>query len=205
MSLKVLVACEFSGRVRDAFIRRGHHAVSCDILPSDSPGPHIQGDIREVDFSLYGLVIAFPPCTRLCVSGARWWKDKQEEQRDAIEFFLLFTKLTVPYAIENPIGIMSRVYRTPDQIIQPYQFGHGETKSTCLWLNKLPRLTPTSVVAGRENRIHRMGPSKNRSKLRSLTYPGIADAMADQWGSFLDAPKPFQEETNESDLQLSLC
>jgi site-specific DNA-cytosine methylase len=188
--MKVLVACECSGLVRDAFIAKGHNAVSCDLLPSERPGPHYQGDVLDLFRKYCGIsefwfdiVIAFPPCTHLAVSGARWFKDKQQEQMAAIEFFYVFTHL--PYqkvAIENPVGIMSTKYKKPDQIIQPWQFGHGETKATCLWLKGLPKLIPTNIVEGREHRIHRMAPSPERSKERSRTFTGIADAMAQQWG-----------------------
>lgn len=133
------------------------------------------------------MCIAFPPCTHIASSGARWFKQKREDgrQQKAIEFFLAFTELTCPWAIENPIGIMSTKYRKPDQIIQPWQFGHGETKATCLWLHKLPLLEPTNIVDGREPRIWKMSPSKDRSKLRSKTYLGIAKAMAEQWSCCL--------------------
>ena len=181
--MKILIACEFSGVVRDAFIKKGHKATSCDLLPTESPGPHIEGDIRDVDFDQYDLIIAHPPCTRLCSSGARWWKDYPEECEAAISFFNLFTEIDKPFCIENPIGRMSTEYRKPDQIIQPWQHGHGETKATCLWLNKLPLLKPSKIVKGREQRIHKLPPTKDRWKLRSITYQGIADAMADQWGS----------------------
>lgn len=180
--MKVLVACEFSGVVRNAFIARGHEAISCDLQPTLLPGPHIVGDVRELDLSKFDMMIAFPPCTHLASSGARWFKDKVEQQKEGIDFFLWFTKQQLPWAIENPVGIMSTRYRKPDQIIQPWQFGHGETKATCLWLNGLPKLEPTNIVPGREPRIHRMAPSKFRSNLRSLTYPGVAEAMASQWG-----------------------
>ena len=181
--MKILVACEYSGVVRDAFKRLGHDAWSCDILPTESPGNHYQCDVREVLAQGWDLMVAHPPCTYLCVSGARWWKARKGEQQDAIAFFRTLTECPIPrYAIENPIGIMSTIYRKPDQIIQPWQFGHGETKATCLWLKGLPALTPTNIVAGRENRIHKLGPSANRGKVRSLTYTGIADAMAEQWG-----------------------
>jgi site-specific DNA-cytosine methylase len=181
--MKVLVACERSGVVRDAFRRQGHDAISCDIEPTVVPGPHLKCDVREIDTDQYDLVIAHPPCTDLCASGARWWGKKKDRQAEAIEFFLWFTRIEKPCAIENPIGIMSREYRKPDQIIQPWQFGHGETKATCLWLNKLPPLKPTKIVAGRESRIHRMSQSKDRAFLRSVTYPGIAEAMASQWSA----------------------
>jgi hypothetical protein len=130
----------------------------------------------------WDMVIAFPPCTHLCVSGARWFKDKKKEQYAGIKFFLSFTKLKCRWAIENPIGVMSTNYRKPDQIVQPWQFGHGETKATCFWLNGLPKLVPTRIVSGRTDRIHRLPPSENRHILRSKTYKGIAEAMAKQWG-----------------------
>lgn len=182
--MKILVACESSGRVREAFRHRCHDAWSCDLLPSEDASPfHIIGDCRPLLDQHWDLVIAHPPCTDLAVSGARWWKDKPAQQmKDAEDFFLLFTKLTCKWAIENPIGRMSRLYRKPDQIIQPWQFGHGETKATCLWLNGLPLLHPTKIVEGREARIHRMPPSQDRWKERSRTYQGIADALAAQWG-----------------------
>lgn len=180
--MRVLVACEFSGTVRDAFIKRGHQAVSCDLLQSDTEGPHIQGDVMGVNFNNYDLIIAHPPCTHLAVSGARWFKNKKEEQKEAIEFFMKFTEFKGKFCIENPISIMSTIYRKPDQIIQPWQFGHGETKATCLWLQGLPKLEPINIVSGREQRIHKLPPSPDRWKLRSKTFQGIADAMALQWG-----------------------
>jgi len=183
---KILIACEYSGRVRDAFIKNGHDAVSCDLLPSDSDfGPHYQGNICDILDNDWDMIIAFPPCTDLAVSGARWFKEKQADgrQQASIDFFMQFANHPCKkIAIENPIGIMSTKWRKPDQIIQPWQFGHGETKATCLWLKGLPKLTPTNIVKGREQKIWKMGPSEERSKLRSLTYQGIADAMADQWG-----------------------
>lgn len=179
--MQVLIACEFSGLVRDAFIEKGHDAWSCDFLPTEKPGPHIVGDVLEVVFfPKWDLVIAHPPCTDLAVSGARWFKDKN--QQPAIDFFMLFTRLQCKWAIENPVGIMSTKYRKPDQIIQPWQFGHGETKATCLWLNGLPTLKPTNIVEGREGKIWKMPPGPDRWKERSRTYPGIAKAFADQWG-----------------------
>lgn len=189
--MRILIACEYSGRVRDAFIAQGHDATSCDLLPSERPGPHIQGDVfplilRDVFLeNSWDMVIAFPPCTHLCSSGARHFAAKQADgrQQQGIDFFMQFTRLSCPWAIENPIGIMSTIYRKPDQIIQPWMFGHGETKATCLWLNGLPLLQPTEMVEGRDSRIHRMPPSPDRWKLRSVTYQGIADAMAKQWGS----------------------
>lgn len=182
---RVLVACEESGRVRDAFIRAGHDATSCDLLPSDLPGPHIQGDIMDVDLSQFDLLIAHPPCTHLSVSGNRWYAGTQE-RRDAVEFFRYFLDAPVSrIAVENPVGVISREIRKPDQYIQPWQFGHGETKKTGLWLKNLPPLEPTDIVDGREQRVWRMPPSETRARDRSRTYPGIASAMADQWGKLL--------------------
>ena len=181
--MKVLIGCEFSAIVRDEFKRRGHEAFSCDLLLSERLGNHIQGDILEVLDQRWDLMIAFPPCTYLAVSGARWWKTKQVEQRKAIWFFLTLANADIPkICIENPIGIMSTCWRKPDQIIQPWQFGHGETKATCLWLKNLPLLLPTKIVDGREPRVHHEPPSPERWKNRSRTLPGIARAMAEQWG-----------------------
>ena len=183
--MKVLVACEYSGIVRDAFIARGHDAISCDLEPTERPGPHYQGDVRDLLDYPFDLMIAHPPCTHLSVSGARHFADKRMDGRQhaAVSFFMQFTRTEIPMvAIENPVSIMSTLYRKPDQIIQPYEYGHGETKATCLWLQNLPPLKPTNIVEGRENRIHRMPPSPDRGKLRSATYQGIADAMAEQWG-----------------------
>lgn len=183
--MRVLVACEFSGEVRNAFRALGVEAYSCDLLPADDASPHhFQCDVFEAieKYGPFDVLICFPPCTHLCVSGARWFKDKQSEQQDAIAFFLRLAHSDIPHiAIENPIGIMSSHYRKPDQIIQPWQFGHGETKATCLWLKNLPPLMPTNIVSGREARIHNMPPSPDRWRLRSITYSGIAAAMADQW------------------------
>lgn len=181
----VLVACEFSGVVRDAFIARGHDAISCDLLPTERPGPHYPGDVRHILYKDWDLIIAHPPCTHLSNSGARWFKEKQADGRqiEAVNFFMLFTNLPAKMvAIENPIGIMSTVYRKPDQIIQPWQYGHGETKATCLWLKGLPLLIPTDYVPGRKPVVHHMAPGPDRSKNRAKTYQGIAHAMADQWG-----------------------
>ena len=182
--MKVLIACEFSGVVRDAFIARGHDAVSCDLLPTEVHGPHYVGDVRNVLGDGWDLMIAHPPCTHLAVSGARWFKDKLPEQTAALDLVRVLMAAKIPrVAIENPISIISSRIRKPDQIIQPWQYGHGETKATCLWLTGLPRLTPTNIVAGREARVHRMPPGPNRWKERSRTFAGIAKAMADQWGS----------------------
>jgi len=183
--MRVLVACEFSGKVRDAFISIGHDAMSCDLLPTDIDGPHYQGDVRDVIEGCWDLMIAHPPCTHLSVSGARHFSVKRIDgrQQSAISFFMMLAKADIPrIAIENPVCIMSSIWRKPDQIIHPWMFGHGETKATCLWLKGLPKLSPTSEVDGREHRIHRMPPSADRAKIRSETYQGIANAMAMQWG-----------------------
>lgn len=209
--MNVLVACEESQRVCTAFREKGHNAFSCDILPCSGGHSewHIQGDVLEVlnpmtkyDWNDYitfetmdgeehwiegkwDLIIAFPPCTHLAVSGARYFEQKRKDgrQQQGIDFFMEFTKADCDkIAIENPIGIMSTHYRKPDQIIQPWMFGHGETKATCLWLKNLPKLEPTNIVDGREQRIWRMPPGHERAKERSKTFPGIARAMAEQWG-----------------------
>lgn len=186
--MRVLVACEFSGVVRDAFTALGHHAVSCDLLPSEKPGLHIQGDVREVLNDGWDLMVAHPPCTHLAVSGARWFKDRRQEQEDAIAFVRMLADAPIKrIAIENPIGVLSTRWRRPEQIVQPWQFGHGETKATCLWLKWVPRLVSTNEVEGRLNRVHRESPGPDRWKNRSRTYQGIADAMAAQWGS--DEPR----------------
>lgn len=185
--MRVLVACEFSGAVRGAFRRRGHDAWSCDLLPSEDGGEHLVGDaldyLNPPSGKPWDLLIAFPPCTHLCVSGARWFRDKTEQQLGALAFVRALLSAPCPrIAIENPIGIISSRIRKPDQIIQPWQFGHGEVKSTCLWLKGLPRLQPTAVVDGRVARVHREPPGPDRWKNRSRTYGGIAEAMAEQWG-----------------------
>jgi site-specific DNA-cytosine methylase len=185
--LRVLVACEYSGTVRDAFLAMGHEAMSCDFLPTDAEGPHYQGDVRDVIEYPWDLMIAHPPCTHLSVSGARHFAEKRNDgrQQAAVSFFLMLARAPIErIAIENPVCIMSSMWRKPDQVIQPWQFGHGETKATCLWLKNLPPLQPTEIVEGRENRIHRMPPSPDRWKQRSATYKGIAAAMARQWGEF---------------------
>ena len=184
--MKVLIACEYSGTVRDQFLLGGADAMSCDLLPTDAPGPHYQGDVRDVVDFPWDLMIAHPPCTHLSVSGARHFEAKRMDgrQQSAVSFFMWLAKLDIPMiAIENPVCIMSRLYRKPDQIIQPWQFGHGETKATALWLKGLPKLQPTNIVEGREARIHRMPPSPDRWKERSKTFAGIAEAMARQWGA----------------------
>lgn len=181
--MRVLVACEFSGVVRDAFLRRGHDAWSCDLLPTEAPGPHIQGDVLDVLDDGWDLMIAHPPCTHLAVSGARWFRGKLAEQADALAFVsLLLEAPIVRIALENPVSVISSRIRKPDQIIQPWMFGHGETKATCLWLKGLPKLTPTNVVDGRVAKVHRMPPGPDRWKERSRTYAGVAQAFAEQWG-----------------------
>jgi len=181
--MRVLVACEFSGTVRDAFAARGHNAWSCDLLPSETEGQHIQGDVLAVLDQGWDLMIAHPPCTHLAVSGAAWFKYKAVEQAEALDFVRTLLAAPVPkIALENPVSVISTKVRKPDQIIQPYQFGHSEMKTTCLWLKGLPKLVHTKVVERGYNRLHRLGPSPDRWKERSRTYKGIAEAMAEQWG-----------------------
>ncbi|MHC9013983.1 hypothetical protein [Stenotrophomonas bentonitica] len=187
--MRVLIACEYSGAVRDRFIAGGHEAMSCDLLPTDTPGPHYEGDVRDVLDYPWDLMIAHPPCTHLSVSGARHFEAKRMDgrQQSAVSFFMMLAKADIPMiAIENPVCIMSSLWRRPDQTIQPWQFGHGETKATCLWLKGLPLLRPTNIVDGREHRIHRMPPGPHRWKERSKTFPGFAAAMAEQWGQILN-------------------
>lgn len=184
--MKVLVACEYSGTVRDSFIRGGHDAMSCDLLPTETPGPHYQGDVRDLLEYPWDLLIAHPPCTHLAVSGARHFEAKRMDgrQQAAVSFFMRLANCGIPrICIENPVCIMSELWRKPDQIIQPWQFGHGECKATCLWLINLPALVPTDVVDGREQRIWRMPPGPDRWKERSRTFSGVAEAMAEQWGA----------------------
>ena len=182
--MRGLVACEFSGVVRDAFAARGHDAWSCDVLPSERPGQHYEGDVRDILGAGWDLLIAHPPCTHLAVSGARWFKNKRDEQAHGLGFVMqLWAAPVERICIENPVSILSSHWRRPDQIIQPWQFGHGETKATCLWLKGLPKLRPTNVVAGRTPRVHYASPSPDRWKERSRTLPGIAAAMAEQWGN----------------------
>jgi hypothetical protein len=183
--MRVLVACEFSGVVRDAFTELGHYAISCDLEPSETPGRHYQGDICELlDMDgKWDLMIAHPPCTHLAASGARWFSYKQREQEQALAFVQGLLSAKVPrIALENPVSVISTKIRKPDQIIQPWQFGHGETKTTCLWLKNLQKLKPTMVVTGRRERIHRMSETSDRWKNRSRSYRGVAHAMAVQWG-----------------------
>ena len=186
---RVLVACEYSGRVRDAFAAQGHYAMSCDLLPTDQPrGRHWQGDVRQILGWGWDLLIAHPPCTHLAVSGARHFAAKLASgvQAEALDFVRLL--LDAPVAcicLENPVSIISTRIRKPSQVIQPWMFGHGETKATCLWLKGLPKLAPTQLVDGRKPRVHFMPPSPSRWKERSRTYEGIASAMAAQWGPLL--------------------
>lgn len=196
--MKILVACEFSQIVTKAFRAKGHEAYSCDIIPCEGGHSewHIQDDaLKHLEYG-WDMMIAHPPCTYLTVSANKWYKDQPkrksnalvgEERRkareEAIEFFMKLVNANIPkIAIENPIGIISTRYRKPDQIIQPWMFGHGEMKATCLWLKNLSKLKPTDIVEGREQRLHKLAPSNDRWKLRSTTYQGIAEAMADQWG-----------------------
>lgn len=188
-TLKVLVACEFSGVVRDAFRRKGHEAWSCDLLPTETKEYpfHYQGDIAELLNEYWDMMITFPPCTHLCVSGARYFKYKQKEQAEALDFIRLFLDAPIDkICLENPVGVISTKIRKPDQIIQPWQFGHEETKKTCLWLKNLPKLIPTKIMEVRNKNLtpsgqNKLGPSPTRAMDRSRTYQGIADAMAEQW------------------------
>jgi len=187
--MRVLVACEFSGRVRDAFLSLGHEAMSCDLLETEAPGPHYRGDVRDVLDYPWDLMIAHPPCTDLSVSGARHFAAKRMDgrQQASAAFAIMLGKADIPaICIENPVSVLSSLWRKPDQIIQPWQFGHGETKATCLWLKGLTPLQPTNIVDGREQRVFRLPPSADRWKERSRTFPGIAAAMADQWGASAD-------------------
>ena len=184
--MKILVACEESQAVTIELRRRGHEAYSCDIEPCSGGHPewHLQVDALELLKMKWDMILAFPPCTHLAVSGARYFEQKRKDgrQQAAIDFFMRFANADCPkIAIENPVGIMSSVWRKPDQIIQPWQFGHGETKKTCLWLKGIPLLVPTNIVDGREQRIWKMPPSEDRAKNRAKTFPGIARAMAEQW------------------------
>jgi hypothetical protein len=196
--MKVLIACEYSGRVRDAFIARGHDAVSCDLLPTDTPGPHYVGNVQDILADRWDMMIAHPPCTYLCSSGLHWNTRRPERAQmteDALDFVRMLIDAPIPrIAIENPTGCISTRIRKPDQIIHPYQYGHGASKKTCLWLKNLPLLRPTEYVEPRivdgKNRWanqtdsgqNRLTPSPDRWKIRSETYKGIARAMANQWG-----------------------
>lgn len=200
--LRVLVGCEFSGIVRDAFIRAGHYAMSCDLLQSEAPGPHYQGDVFDIIDDDWDIGIFHPPCTYLCSSGLHWNKRRPERAQnteEALAFVQALLDCKIPrIALENPVGCISSRIRRPDQIIQPYEFGHDASKSTCLWLRGLPLLTPTDFVPPRlvdgkrrwgnqtDSGQNKLGPSEDRWKERSLTYPGIAEAMALQWGGVVD-------------------
>jgi hypothetical protein len=184
--MRVLVACEFSGIVRDAFTDDEVYTLSCDYLDTEVSGNHYVGDVMDIIDDGWDLMIAHPPCTHLAVSGARWFPEKIEAQKKALGFVVKLMNAPIQFiAIENPVSIISTKIRKPDQIVQPWQFGHGETKSICLWLHNLPKLIPTNIVSGRENRIHRMSPGKDRWKNRSRFYKGIAEAMAMQWTPYI--------------------
>jgi len=190
--MKVLIACEYSGVVRDAFLANGHDAWSCDLLPTESPGPHIQGDVLQILDQGWDLMIAHPPCTHLAASGARWFKNKETEQKEALDFVRLLLDAPISkIALENPISVISSKIRQPDQIVHPWMFGHEISKSTCLWLKNLPLLVPTNIVGKGKKHITKSGKSipewynlpetKDRWKKRSKTFEGFAKAMADQW------------------------
>ena len=197
--MRCLIACEYSGRVREAFRALGHDAWSCDLLPAEDESPfHIQGDVLGL-LDGWDLMIGHPPCTHLAVSGARHFEEKRSDgrQQEAIDFFMTLAHAPIPrIAIENPVCIMSSEWREPDQIIQPWQFGTGETKATCLWLKGLPPLVPTNIVSGRHPRVWLMPPSEDRWKERSRTDPGIAQAMARQWGNYTDLVTQMEAEAS---------
>jgi len=187
-NMRVLIACEYSGTVRDAFASAGHYALSCDLLPTDVDGNHYQGDVFDVIRDGWDLMIAHPPCTHLAVSGARHFKEKIADGRQeaALDFVRRLMSADIPkICIENPVSIISSKIRKADQVIQPWMFGHGEQKATCLWLKNIPKLTPTNIVSGREQKVWKLPPSADRWKIRSKTYSGIAEAMARQWGNGL--------------------
>ena len=187
--MKLLVACEFSGVVRDAFLAEGHDAISCDLLPTESDGPHIQGDVRELLREPWDLVIAHPPCTRLCNSGVRWLHERNlwDDMREGAEFFLECLRANAPLvAVENPVMhkyAVEIIGRRQNFCVQPYEFGHGVSKRTCFWTKGLPKLQPTEIVEGRSKALSNMSASKDRGKLRSRFFPGMAKAMAEQWGN----------------------
>ena len=177
------MACEYSGKVRDAFRRRGHDALSCDFEETEVAGPHYRGDVRDVIGAGWDIMVSHPPCTHLAISGRRWFFRKQAEQAEALEFVRFLLAAPIPrIALENPISVISSKIRRPDQVFQPWQFGHGETKATCLWLKGLPALFPSRIVEGREPRVYLLPPGPNRWKERSRTFDGVAEAMAEQWG-----------------------
>ena len=194
--MKVLVACEYSGRVRDAFTAKGHDAISCDLLETEVPGKHYKGDIKDIIFDGFDLMIAHPPCTHLAVSGSRHFWRKEKEQKEALDFVRFLMDAPIKrYCLENPVSVISSRIRPSDQTIQPYMFGHGETKATCFWLKNLPLLKPTKYVEGREPKVWLEPPGPDRWKNRSRTYQGIADAMAEQWGDESKLPTPVEQLT----------
>ena len=194
--MKVLVACEYSGRVRDAFTAKGHDAISCDLLETELPGKHYKGDIKDIIYDGFDLMIAHPPCTHLAVSGSRHFWRKEKEQKEALDFVRFLMDAPIKrWCLENPVSIISSRIRPSDQTIQPYMFGHGETKATCFWLKNLPLLKPTKYVEGREPKVWLEPPSPDRWKNRSRTYQGIADAMAEQWGDESRLPTPVEQLT----------
>lgn len=200
--MRVLIACEFSGIVREAFIAQGHDAWSCDIRQTEINGPHIQGDILNVLDDGWDLMIAHPPCTHLTISAAHLFKHRLHEQDEALDFVQELLDADIPMvALENPIGVISTRIRKPDQIIQPWQFRHGETKATCLWLKNLPCLYFTDIVDGRDQRILGEAPNKYRWKNRSRTLQGIAKAMATQWGKLKPIPRPNKKDTNSKTIK----
>lgn len=192
--MKILIACEYSGILRDAFLARGHDVMSCDTAPTERPGPHYRGDVRDILYDNWDMLMAFPPCTHIAISGARHFEEKRKDgrQQAAIDFFMMFVEVDIPKkCIENPVCIMSTLYRKPDQIIQPYQYGHPHSKRTCLWLYGLPKLKPTNILTKPSRGYWRNQTSsgqnifrqdKARGKRRTRTYCGIAVAMAEQWG-----------------------
>ena len=181
--MKILIGCEYSGVVRDSFIAQGHEAISCDVIPTEARGPHINGDLLEELDKDWDMLIAFPPCTYLTKANSRNWSGQKHEE--AVEFFLQLYNCQIPkIALENPVGVLSTRFRKPDCIVQPWWFGHPEVKTTCFWLKNLPPLLATEMGQGRDNRLANMGERKDRGKLRSRTYKGIAEAMAIQWGNY---------------------
>jgi len=192
--MKVLVACEYSGRVRDAFTAKGHDAISCDLLPTESEGKHYMGDVRDILNDGFDLMIAHPPCTHLAVSGSRHFWRKQKQQLEALNFVRMLMDAPIDrYCLENPVSVIGSKIRNADQTVQPWMFGHGETKATCFWLKNLPLLKPTKYVDGREPKVWLEPPGPDRWKNRSRTYQGIADAMAEQWGDETRLPTPVQQ------------
>ena len=194
--MKVLVACEYSGRVRDAFTAKGHDAISCDLQETEVLGKHYKGDIKDIIYDGFDLMIAHPPCTHLAVSGSRHFWRKEKEQKEALDFVRFLMDAPIKrWCLENPVSVISSKIRPSDQTIQPYMFGHGETKATCFWLKNLPLLKPTKYVEGREPKVWLEPPGPDRWKNRSRTYQGIADAMAEQWGDESKLPTPVEQLT----------